>query len=588
MSAPPAPRLRTLVVDSGALIRGERIAHLADDFVTVPEVLGEIRDASTRQKLAALPFELRTREPSSEAMQAVVDFAKKTGDFFSLSVPDLKVLALTYMLEKETHGVAHIRVEPLRQGGARAPVPAAERNRAAPPEPDEGAAKAEEATDSEPKSKPKRTRNRRKKKKDTRSADATSAAATASPPETHAAPAPAQPRTFASLFGSPPASAPGAASSKARSQDGSPNSEDGEDLGGGMWDDEDVQGVGAPVPDEDNVRARAGSGEEGGQDEEGAMLDWPSLPPPGTAEEPEDVPEDVATWTRPSQEDARAAAAEALARFRDMHMHERGPGSSDGAGQASESHILGSSNLAVAEEDIDSEGEGGMWASPVRIGGADQPRSILGWAEVPGSAPRKTGSSTQPAPFESSVACVTTDYAMQNVMLQMQLRAVGLEGRTITQVRHWVLKCDTCRHITQDLSKLFCPECGSATLAKLTYTVNAKGVLRYHYKKGRKVNTRGSKYPLPKSTGGRNGDLLLREDQLLVGAWAQRAKAKSNVTSMWGEHINDAVGLATTRVSGVQALPVGLPGNPQAAKGRERRGKKKKKSAARGPAGLAR
>jgi RNA-binding protein NOB1 len=43
----------------------------------------------------------------------VADFAKKTGDFYSLSATDLKVIALAYMLEKDIHGLERIRTEPV-------------------------------------------------------------------------------------------------------------------------------------------------------------------------------------------------------------------------------------------------------------------------------------------------------------------------------------------------------------------------------------------------------------------------------------------------------------------------------------------
>ena len=45
---------------------------------------------------------------------AVTDFAKKTGDYASLSATDIKVIALTLLLEKETVGLDHIRTEPVR------------------------------------------------------------------------------------------------------------------------------------------------------------------------------------------------------------------------------------------------------------------------------------------------------------------------------------------------------------------------------------------------------------------------------------------------------------------------------------------
>lgn len=42
----------------------------------------------------------------------VAEFAKKTGDFPSLSATDIKVMALTYQLEKEHVGVEHLKSIP--------------------------------------------------------------------------------------------------------------------------------------------------------------------------------------------------------------------------------------------------------------------------------------------------------------------------------------------------------------------------------------------------------------------------------------------------------------------------------------------
>jgi len=44
----------------------------------------------------------------------VTVFSKKTGDFASLSLTDLKVLALTWMLEKEAGNLDKLRMEPIR------------------------------------------------------------------------------------------------------------------------------------------------------------------------------------------------------------------------------------------------------------------------------------------------------------------------------------------------------------------------------------------------------------------------------------------------------------------------------------------
>jgi hypothetical protein len=42
----------------------------------------------------------------------VTEFSKKTGDYPSLSATDIKVIALTYQLEKEKVGTDHLKKEP--------------------------------------------------------------------------------------------------------------------------------------------------------------------------------------------------------------------------------------------------------------------------------------------------------------------------------------------------------------------------------------------------------------------------------------------------------------------------------------------
>ena len=45
----------------------------------------------------------------------MTDFSKKSGDFGSLSATDIKVLALTYMLEANTVGIDHLKETPTIQ-----------------------------------------------------------------------------------------------------------------------------------------------------------------------------------------------------------------------------------------------------------------------------------------------------------------------------------------------------------------------------------------------------------------------------------------------------------------------------------------
>lgn len=42
------------------------------------------------------------------------------------------------------------------------------------------------------------------------------------------------------------------------------------------------------------------------------------------------------------------------------------------------------------------------------------------------------------------VGCMTTDFAMQNVLLQMGLSLINTDGRRIQKVKNWVLRCHAC------------------------------------------------------------------------------------------------------------------------------------------------
>lgn len=123
----------------------------------------------------------------------------------------------------------------------------------------------------------------------------------------------------------------------------------------------------------------------------------------------------------------------------------------------------------------------------------------------------------------SCVACITTDFGMQNVMAQMGLRLLAVDGRTMFRIRHWALGCFGCGQVTNDMSKEFCPSCGGHTLIRVGVSCDSKkGKISYHWNK-EKTNTsrRGVKYSIPKPTGGRSGNkIILREDELL----AERSK----------------------------------------------------------------
>ncbi|KAI5069949.1 hypothetical protein GOP47_0014292 [Adiantum capillus-veneris] len=117
---------------------------------------------------------------------------------------------------------------------------------------------------------------------------------------------------------------------------------------------------------------------------------------------------------------------------------------------------------------------------------------------------------------QSKVACITADFPMQNVLLQIGLRVVSPNGLQIQQLQRWALKCEACRNVTSDVGRIFCPKCGNGgTLYKVSITIGPNGVV--HTGTKRRFNIRGTKYSLPLPKGGREGvseNPILREDQL--------------------------------------------------------------------------
>ncbi|XP_015793597.1 RNA-binding protein NOB1 [Tetranychus urticae] len=107
-------KFKWLIVDSSGFINGSDIHELAENIVTIPEVIYEIKDKQTRERLTCLPYEIQFRQAEPEDCKVVTQFSRKTGDYASLSGVDLKLIALTYSLDREAHGgnVDHLKTEP--------------------------------------------------------------------------------------------------------------------------------------------------------------------------------------------------------------------------------------------------------------------------------------------------------------------------------------------------------------------------------------------------------------------------------------------------------------------------------------------
>jgi RNA-binding protein NOB1 len=97
-----------------------------------------------------------------------------------------------------------------------------------------------------------------------------------------------------------------------------------------------------------------------------------------------------------------------------------------------------------AGEDDDDEGE---WITPENVS--------LHTARAMGLAPSGNGSARAKDKEIIPVGCMTADFAMQNVLLQMDLSLVGIEGKKIQKVKTWVLRCHACFKYVRHLPVVF-------------------------------------------------------------------------------------------------------------------------------------
>nr|XP_002761161.2 RNA-binding protein NOB1 [Callithrix jacchus] len=135
-------------------------------------------------------------------------------------------------------------------------------------------------------------------------------------------------------------------------------------------------------------------------------------------------------------------------------------------------------------------------------------------------------------PKDVRVGCVTTDFAMQNVLLQLGLHVLAVNGMLIREARSYILRCHGCFKTTSDMSRVFCSHCGNKTLKKVSVTVSDDGTLHMHFSRNPKVlNPRGLRYSLPTPKGGKYAiNPYLTEDQRFPQLrLSRKARQKTNV-----------------------------------------------------------
>ncbi|KAI5124743.1 hypothetical protein M0805_005377 [Coniferiporia weirii] len=433
------PACRNLVLDAGPLLSLSPLRGLADCYLTVPQVLSELKDKNAREHFEKLGLsagvKIEVREPDAASLSQVIMFAKKTGDYTVLSHADICVLALTLALD--TQDKSKLRTEKDESTGL-----------------ENSAGCSSNASDVQ---------------------ESTAECAQGDPES--------EPVDLTHEF-----------------SDSSPSN----------------NGL---VNNSEEAGPLVGSGEGREELEKGddsrRQSDAENSRRSSDAEEPLDVVlEPVSSIHNPSNPQDDESPLDRALKF--------------------------TQNTPIFEDPSDEDdGEGG-WITPANIDmhksraldllpSADTTDPFTTVSSKPGKWKGRKSQNTvsdvnaQPK-GQITVGCMTADFAMQNVLLQMGLNLVGIEGKRIEKVKTWVLRCHACYKICKDAAKKFCPSCGNPTLLRTSVTAKAPTAddstpaLQVHLKKNFVYRTRGTIFsiPAPKPGSSKRGSgdgLILREDQ---------------------------------------------------------------------------
>jgi len=436
-----------LVVDSGGFLKAAPLREVGEQLVTLHEVVAELRDKEVRQRLQLLP-ELQFQQPGGEAVRRVSEFARQTGDYAALSGVDLAVLALTYQLEVERSGGSqHLRTEPTVKRTTQFYHP--KENRAAAGGGDAklpGFYHGEEDEEGE------------------QSCDVT-------------------------------------------------KSESFDQFN--FWRD--------PLPEMGELDMEGVASEENSDHQDIALVDEQV-----TEQQLESLNTfllhraficgfdltcvdfavqhyirdciiseenhcNLFRWSRnvssydtlPYDEVDISVVLKLVEKGSDISVDNVQFQSLGGeeAGELSEEDVGYDSDKENGEDDDDG------WITP---GNLKTKKAVIDGSEG-GDKPEQVG-----------VACMTTDFAMQNVCKQMGLNIIGTNGMLIRETRTWILRCYGCFYTTPRMELKFCPKCGNATLKRVSVTLNSDGSQQIHISTRRPISKKGKKFSLPAPKGGKH------------------------------------------------------------------------------------
>ncbi|EOA84164.1 uncharacterized protein SETTUDRAFT_119226, partial [Exserohilum turcica Et28A] len=539
--------IHSLILDTGPLIKNavsiSTLINSAEELITTPAILSEIRDEATRSRVQTtlVPF-LKIRNPSPASYDAVIVFSKKTGDYEVLSRQDLGILALAYEVHCERNG---------GNWGLRE-VPKGEVKRR-PEEIEADKEKVAQAAAEGGSSKSASKRRRKAAKARQASEDVTEEAAEEANPEVSGSAEPgkadetdegweqptgkraAKPRAPKSIkFNFKPTEE---AEEDQIQQQEQPTLTDAQEDGGVSVTQEQVheqiqEQVAAQVQDQIHEQVENQIHEQlenKGQDNLESQV------------------------VEKAEQQIEQQVQEQVQEQLEEQLGEQGLIDKSAAVEAPSAsiHIEQNAELSVAPEHSQATSEPNLEHDMADLSLSQQPSQQPTPPTTDDSAPdsdsdgewitphnlpehQAKDSSLQPhiqttANRQLDVATMTTDFAMQNVLLQLNLHLLSPHMQRIKNVTTKVLRCHACFHIVKQMARQFCPRCGQPTLQRVSCSTNAKGEFKIHLARNYTFNKRGDKYSIPKPIagtannkwsagqgGGKAGwgkDLILAEDQ---------------------------------------------------------------------------
>ncbi|CAB1338752.1 unnamed protein product [Coregonus sp. 'balchen'] len=164
--------------------------------------------------------------------------------------------------------------------------------------------------------------------------------------------------------------------------------------------------------------------------------------------------------------------------------------------------------------------------------GSEEHKHSESHSEEHGSGSEEEEEDEEEEEEEDGGGWITPSNIKQNVLIQIGLHVLSVNGMLIKQARNYILRCHACFKTTTNMNKVFCTHCGNKTLKKIAVTVSEDGSMQMHFSKNPKVlNPKGKRYSLPLPQGGKHASNphLVEDQRFPQQRVSRKARQKTDV-----------------------------------------------------------